>query len=82
MGNQPTYIAHSRPSRRAYREMVRYAEITGAAVDPRWTEFGHFLADLGRRPENTVLRRRDETQGFYPSNCRWEHVPAAPEPSR
>jgi hypothetical protein len=60
--------------------MLRHAAITHAEVESRWAEFGHFLADLGIRPEGTTLRRRDETIGFFPSNCTWITAPVVPEP--
>jgi hypothetical protein len=80
--NQPGYIANSRASRRVYRGLLRYADIYKIGVDPRWREsFPSFLLDMGRKPEGMMLRRRDESLGFYPSNCRWEPIPS-PESSR
>jgi hypothetical protein len=65
------YIANSRSTRRAWSGMIRHAEITGAKIEPRWESFGAFLDDMSYRPEGTVLRRHDESKGFYPSNCAW-----------
>jgi hypothetical protein len=75
MGTEPQYIANSRSTRRAWAGMLRFAELTGANVEPRWESFGAFLDDVSYRPENTVLRRRDESQGFTANNCAWMPAP-------
>lgn len=44
------------------------------AVCDRWTGengFINFIADMGRRPENTTLDRIDPLKGYDKSNCRW-----------
>ena len=71
------YIPNSRATRRAWRGMLRYTELTQIATDPRWQSFPLFLADMSLRPDGTALRRHDETQGFYPSNCAWMPILAA-----
>lgn len=44
----------------------------GVTIDPRWIEsFEAFLADLGKRPKGSVLRRNDTSKPFGPGNCRW-----------
>jgi len=45
---------------------------SGVTVDPRWIgSFEAFLADLGKRPKGSVLRRNDSRKPFEPGNCRW-----------
>ena len=44
----------------------------GVQVCPEWqASFESFLADMGPKPENLVLMRRDVTQNYDPTNCVW-----------
>ena len=43
----------------------------GITVCPRWDVFDAFLADMGKRPFEMVLARRDDTKGYSPENCLW-----------
>ncbi len=40
-------------------------------IDPRWEKFCNFYADMGDRPENMTLDRRDNSKGYCKDNCRW-----------
>jgi hypothetical protein len=47
----------------------------GVTVHPCWiTDFTRFLADMGERPDGTILTRRDAARGFTPTNCMWAPV--------
>ena len=53
---------------------LRYAKFgaQGIGVCERWREsFPNFLADMGQRPEEYVLVRKDVTKDFSPENCEW-----------
>jgi hypothetical protein len=43
----------------------------GIDLDPRWRDFGAFLADMGERPDGLTLERVDNDRGYWPDNCRW-----------
>lgn len=43
----------------------------GVTVCERWLRFENFLADMGERPPNCTLDRRDNTKGYEIENCRW-----------
>jgi hypothetical protein len=62
----------------------------GIGVCEKWrTDFGAFLADVGRKPKpNLVLGRLDKDGDYEADNCawmekkkaRWPHKPSAPAP--
>lgn len=43
----------------------------GISVCSRWDSFPAFLADMGLRPANGEIERRDNNQGYCPTNCYW-----------
>ena len=47
----------------------------GIAVDPRWSsDYEAFLADMGERPQGTILDRRNKADHFRADNCLWVAV--------
>jgi len=52
----------------------RYADYggRGTTMCARWRDsFRAFVEDMGQRPEDTVLCRRDHSGNFTPENCLW-----------
>jgi hypothetical protein len=43
----------------------------GIVVDPRWSSFAVFLADVGERPAGMTLDRKDVDGDYEPGNVRW-----------
>jgi hypothetical protein len=43
----------------------------GITVCERWKKFENFLADMGKRPTNKTLERKDNSKGYEPDNCKW-----------
>jgi hypothetical protein len=43
----------------------------GVTVDPRWSKFENFLEDMGERPDDCSLDRKDNDKAYSKENCRW-----------
>lgn len=43
----------------------------GIEVCDRWRKFENFLEDMGKRPRNKTLERKNNEQGYNPENCCW-----------
>lgn len=43
----------------------------GVRVCERWKNFEHFLADMGERPTDRTLDRKNVNGNYKKSNCRW-----------
>lgn len=43
----------------------------GILVCERWLDFRSFLEDMGERPPNTSLDRKENSKGYSKENCRW-----------
>ena len=43
----------------------------GITVDPSWSDFEVFFADMGPRPHGHSLERRENNHGYCKSNCMW-----------
>lgn len=53
----------------------------GIDIDPRWSNFENFLADMGERPSYAhQLRRVKKDRGFYKENCRWIKIDTNKKP--
>lgn len=74
MSKTPTYRSWvamwarcTNPARAAFS---LYA-LKGVSVCARWKSFENFLVDMGERPENTSLERKDNSKGYSKANCLW-----------
>lgn len=43
----------------------------GIKVCEQWYDFWKFVADMGNRPRNYTLERKDNNSGYYKENCKW-----------
>lgn len=70
----PTYTTWDAMKRRCLNPNSRdYKDYggKGITIDPSWTEFKNFLADMGERPVGMTIDRKDGTKGYTKDNCRW-----------
>lgn len=66
-GRSPTYSSWANMWTR-----VRFSPYyRGISVDPRWSDFQNFLADMGERPDGMTLDRKENNKGYNKDNCRW-----------
>lgn len=55
----------------AWTRVKHRAKVGNAVICDRWLDFDAFLADLGERPDGTVLRLHDTNGIFEPGNAAW-----------
>lgn len=63
---------HKRCLNQNHPKYARYGG-RGITICERWLHnFDNFYADMGPRPPGLTLERKDNDQGYRPSNCAWE----------
>lgn len=70
----PTYNSWAQMMSRCYDpNSTRFNKYgaKGIKVDSHWFTFTNFLLDMGERPENMTLDRKDNSKGYSKNNCKW-----------
>jgi len=49
-----------------------YYGARGITVCKRWHKFENFLADMGEKPHDLTLSRKNNNGNYTPSNCSWQ----------
>lgn len=71
-----TWCSWHQMMRRCYETRCKayrlYGE-RGITVVDRWHSFDNFLADVGLRPRDYVISRKNHNENYSPDNALWEH---------
>jgi hypothetical protein len=72
MYGTPTYISYYNAKGRILNPNNKaFADYGGRGLKWGYKSFQQFLAELGPRPEDMTLDRKNNDIGYVPGNCRW-----------
>lgn len=65
------YLQGVANTKSSWRSMLQRAGLQNIPVDAEWRSFAAFYADMGARPNDDVLSRKELKGIFGPGNCVW-----------
>lgn len=76
LSKHPAYVSYTDMRQRCLNEKHKWYPAYGGrgiAIDPRWSTFENFWADMGGTWfKSAQIGRKDNDGNYSPDNCRWE----------
>ncbi len=69
--HKPGRRVSDHPAHSAWASMRQQSRVSGQPIVREWEDFWVFERDMGSKPPDAILMRRDPGQGWSPDNCTW-----------